>query len=81
MFFIDNNQESNCFFGDLINPIITAKNSRAGISDRYQDLAIAARSLANKFDAKWVPLLFKDYGIENIDYSKLEFYKLLDEFF
>lgn len=54
---------------------------RAGISDRYQDLAIAARSLANKFDAKWVPLLFKEYGIENIDYSKLEFYKLLDEFF
>lgn len=54
---------------------------RGGISDRYQDLALVARSLAYNFDSKWVPLLFKEYGIENIDYSKIEYYKLLDEFF
>ena len=54
---------------------------RGGIADRYQDLALAARSLAYNFDAKWIPLLFKEYGIDNIDYSKIEYYKLLDEFF
>ncbi|HPU62641.1 MAG TPA: aminoglycoside 3'-phosphotransferase [Mobilitalea sp.] len=54
---------------------------RGGVADRYQDLALAARSLEHNFDAKWVPLLFKEYGIENIDYSKVEYYKLLDELF
>ncbi len=54
---------------------------RGGIADRYQDLALAARSLAYNFDAEWIKLLFKEYGIENIDYSKIEYYKLLDEFF
>lgn len=54
---------------------------RGGIADRYQDLALAARSLASNFGAKWIPLLFKEYGIDHIDYSKIEYYKLLDEFF
>ena len=54
---------------------------RGGIADRYQDIALAARSLARNFDAKWVPLLFEEYGIDNVDYSKIEYYKLLDEFF
>ncbi len=54
---------------------------RGGIADRYQDLALAARSLEYNFGAKWIPLLFKEYGIENIDYLKIEYYKLLDEFF
>lgn len=54
---------------------------RGGIADRYQDLALAARSLAYNFDAKWVTLLFEEYGIDKIDYSKIEYYKLLDEFF
>lgn len=54
---------------------------RGGIADRYQDLALAARSLEYNFGAEWIPLLFKEYGIDNIDYSKIEYYKLLDEFF
>lgn len=54
---------------------------RAGIADRYQDLALASRSLARNFDEKWIPLLFKEYGIDNIHYSKIEYYKLFDEFF
>jgi aminoglycoside phosphotransferase len=54
---------------------------RGGVADRYQDLALAARSLEYNFDAKWIPLFFKEYGIDNIDYSKIEYYKLLDEFF
>lgn len=54
---------------------------RGGVADRYQDLALAARSLEYNFDAKWVTLLFKEYGIDNMDYSKVEYYKMLDELF
>lgn len=55
--------------------------SRGGIADRYQDLALAARSLTRNFDAKFVPLLFAEYGLTQIDYAKIEYYQLLDEFF
>lgn len=54
---------------------------RAGIADRYQDLALAARSLARNFGPEWVPLLWEVYGLEVIDSNKLAFYQLLDEFF
>lgn len=54
---------------------------RGGIADRYQDIALVARSLAYNFGEKWIPLLFKEYGMDKIDYSKIEYYKLLDEFF
>jgi aminoglycoside phosphotransferase len=53
----------------------------AGIADRHQDIALAARSLEYNFGAEWVPLLFEEYGIELIDPAKIEYYKLLDEFF
>ncbi len=55
--------------------------ARAGIADRYHDLALAARSLAFNFDARWIPLLFQEYGITEPDEHKIRFYKLLDEFF
>lgn len=53
---------------------------RGGICDRYQDIALASRSLIYNFGERWVPLLFEEYGLENIDYAKIEYYKLLDEF-
>ena len=53
----------------------------AGIADRYQDLALCARSIAHNFGAEWVPVLFTRYGIEQPDASKLAWYQLLDEFF
>lgn len=52
-----------------------------GISDRYQDLALASRSLIYNFGERWVPLLFEKYGLENINYAKIKYYRLLDEFF
>lgn len=55
--------------------------SRGGISDRYQDLALASRSLIYNFGSRWVPMLFEEYGLENVDYGKIEYYRLLDEFF
>ncbi len=54
---------------------------RGGIADRYQDLGIAARSLARNGGRQWAPLLFREYGLERVDEAKVRFYQLLDEFF
>ncbi|MEJ7811953.1 MAG: APH(3') family aminoglycoside O-phosphotransferase [Gemmatimonadaceae bacterium] len=54
---------------------------RAGVADPYQDLALAARSLAYNLGADWVPLLFERYEFAELDRSRLHFYTLLDEFF
>jgi len=54
---------------------------RAGIADRYQDLALCARSIAGNLGPEWVPAFFGHYGLAIIDHGKLSFYELLDEFF
>ncbi len=83
------NEELVFTHGDYCLPNIIISNGtisgfidlgRGGIADRYQDLALAARSLAFNFDEKWIPLLFKEYDIESIDYDRMEFYQLMDEF-
>jgi aminoglycoside phosphotransferase len=54
---------------------------RAGIADRYQDLALCARSIAANLGPEWVTAFFEHYGLTIIDQRKLSFYELLDEFF
>lgn len=54
---------------------------RAGVADRYQDIALAARSVAYNFGVEWVPFLFAHYGLTAVDHAKIAFYQLLDEFF
>lgn len=54
---------------------------RAGIADRYQDLALAARSLRYNFGSGWEPHLFDAYGLTDVDKAKLAYYQLLDEMF
>lgn len=54
---------------------------RAGIADRYMDLAIAARSLTHNWGAQWTTLLFKEYGLTEVDEAKVRYYILLDELF
>jgi aminoglycoside phosphotransferase len=54
---------------------------RAGIADRYQDLALVGRSLAYNFGSEGVERLFQEYGLGVIDHDKIAYYKLLDEFF
>lgn len=53
----------------------------AGIADRYQDLALCARSVAQNLGSEWVPALFARYGVEHIDEAKVAYYQLVDEFF
>jgi len=54
---------------------------RAGVADRHQDLALAARSITYNFGEQWVAPFFKLYGDPTPDPEKLAFYTLLDEFF
>jgi len=55
---------------------------RAGVADRYQDIALAVRSLwHNHYGEEWVTLLLDTYGVKDPDWEKIHFYILLDEFF
>ncbi|MCM2568644.1 APH(3')-I family aminoglycoside O-phosphotransferase [Janthinobacterium kumbetense] len=53
---------------------------RAGVADRYQDLAIVWRALG-ELDAALPPRFVQHYGIVDIDQGKLQFHLLLDELF
>lgn len=52
----------------------------AGVADRYQDIALLARSVWHNFGEDWIESVFEIYGIKP-DWKKIRFYQLLDEFF
>jgi aminoglycoside phosphotransferase len=54
---------------------------RAGVADRYLDLAIMATNLATHVSPHALGPFFDAYGIELPDVVKLDFYVMLDEFF
>lgn len=54
---------------------------RLGVADRYQDLALACRSLERNYGVASLPAFFAAYGISEPDAAKLAWYTLLDEFF
>ncbi|HEV7705620.1 MAG TPA: APH(3') family aminoglycoside O-phosphotransferase [Gemmatimonadaceae bacterium] len=54
---------------------------RAGRADRYQDLALAIRSIGGNFGEEWIAPFLNAYGLPALDEEKLRFYTLLDEFF
>lgn len=55
--------------------------SRAGTADRYQDIALATRSLAHNFGPGHHQTLWSAYGLDKPVHEKLSFYLALDEFF
>lgn len=70
-----------CLPNVFVNPLGFVDCGRAGKADRYQDLALAARSVAYNLGPEWVRPLWQAYGVETPDPARLAFYTLLDEFF
>lgn len=76
--------------GDYCLPNIIAQDGklsgfvdlgRAGVADRYQDVALCARSIAHNYGEAYVAPFLERYGTGEPDMRKLEFYRTLDEFF
>ncbi len=84
--------ESDLVFthGDYCLPNIILLNSRvngfidlgrAGIADRYNDLAIASRSIRYNLGPDMETLFFESYGLGRVDREKIAYYRLMDELF
>lgn len=54
---------------------------RAGLADRYQDLALAIRSIRYNFGQEHVQTFLDAYGLEELDEAKVHYYQLMDEFY
>ena len=53
----------------------------AGIPDKYNDLAIASRSVAHNLGAEYETIFFDAYGLDSVDREMIEYYRPLDELF
>lgn len=76
--------------GDYCLPNILLQNDavsgfidldRAGISDKYNDLAIASRSIRYNLGAKYEQLFYECYGIDHVDEERIAYYRMMDELF
>ncbi len=66
--------------GDRVSGFIDV--GRAGIADRYQDIALAIRSLRHNFGSdRYKDAFLANYGIDVLDEDKVNYYILLDELF
>lgn len=54
---------------------------RAGIADRYQDIALLLRSFSHLPSHELERRFGRGYGNRDLDFEKVRFYQLLDEFF
>jgi len=76
--------------GDYCLPNVLVKDNHlsgiidwpyGGINDRYFDLAAVTWSIGYNYGEEWIELFFKEYGIKAIDWDRIHFYQLLNEFF
>lgn len=76
--------------GDYCLPNIIIKNGsfsgfidlgRAGVADRYQDIALCLRSLRHNWGEGYDGMLLSEYGLSSPDWDKIEYYTMLDELF
>ncbi len=73
--------------GDLCLPNILINNNSigfvdlgsSGLGDTYRDLALISRSIQSNFGTKWENFFFSKLK-GDIDFEKIEFYRLLDQF-
>lgn len=70
-----------CLPNVMTEPLGFVDCGRAGKADRYQDLALAARSTIRNLGPEWVAPLWEAYGLDHPDEAKLAFYTLLDDLF
>lgn len=54
---------------------------RLGVADRYQDIALACRSIGGNFGEAFVEPFCRHYGLVSLDAVKMKRYQMLDEFF
>ncbi len=52
----------------------------AGVADRYRDIALVVRSLESNTGEDLAHMFFDAYGLSSRDAERVEYYKLLDEF-
>ncbi|UOQ50135.1 aminoglycoside 3'-phosphotransferase [Gracilibacillus caseinilyticus] len=85
-----NNEDLVFTHGDYCLPnIILSKGKvsgfidvgRAGVADRYQDVALAIRSITSNFGKEYIPYFLEGYGMTDVDETKMDYYQLMDEFF
>lgn len=52
-----------------------------GLSDPYQDITLALRSIDHTFGKQYQSFFLECYGLNELDEKRVEFYLILDEFF
>jgi aminoglycoside phosphotransferase len=75
----DPSLDNTILAGDRVSGYVDL--GRAGVSDRYLDLAIVSRELATRVSPHALGPFFAAYGLDAPDVRKVDFYLLLDEFF